>query len=253
LLDKWWGLVFGYVGLLGVAMVAHRRALRLDRYNKYLDYRALAEALRVQFFWKMAGLKDSVADHYLRTFRSDLDWIRQAVRACNLVAGGHDEPPKDGERLLPRLRQVLERWVQDQANYFGKSRPRNESYHRKCETAAGALFIAAVALAILAVPAHLSMGHINHWLIVGVFLSLAVAGLLHEYAESAAFAVQARKYEWMHSLFTKAARHLPVTLDAGDCEKAQRLLHELGDEALAENADWVIQHRTRPPRPPRPG
>lgn len=49
-------------------------------HNKYLDYRALAEGLRVQLFWWLAGIHDSVADHYLRKQRSELDWIRQAIR-----------------------------------------------------------------------------------------------------------------------------------------------------------------------------
>ena len=35
-----------------------------DYDNKYFDYRALAEGLRVQIFWRIAGLRDSVADHY---------------------------------------------------------------------------------------------------------------------------------------------------------------------------------------------
>jgi hypothetical protein len=48
--------------------------------DKYQDYRALAEGMRVQFYWRLAGLKLSVADHYLRKQRSELDWICSAIR-----------------------------------------------------------------------------------------------------------------------------------------------------------------------------
>src|SRR5207249_3830010 len=56
------------------------RARALELKTKYLDYRALAEGLRIQFFWQLADLKDSVADYYMRKQKSELDWIRNAVR-----------------------------------------------------------------------------------------------------------------------------------------------------------------------------
>ena len=34
----------------------------------------------MQIFWRLAGLRDSAADHYLRKQKSELDWIRNAVR-----------------------------------------------------------------------------------------------------------------------------------------------------------------------------
>ena len=37
-----------------------------DYQNKHQDYRALAEALRIQFFWHVAGVSEKVVDHYLR-------------------------------------------------------------------------------------------------------------------------------------------------------------------------------------------
>jgi len=43
------------------------------------DYRALSEALRIQFYWGMAGLRRSVASNYMQRIRSEMDWIRNAV------------------------------------------------------------------------------------------------------------------------------------------------------------------------------
>lgn len=53
------------------------------REQQYLDWRSLAEALRVQLFW--LAVRSSVADHYLSGDRDELDWIRQAAR--NTIVG----------------------------------------------------------------------------------------------------------------------------------------------------------------------
>jgi protein-S-isoprenylcysteine O-methyltransferase Ste14 len=55
-----------YLGMLLSAFAWYLWAKRRDYQNKYLDYRALAEGLRVQLFWWLSGLKEAVADHYLR-------------------------------------------------------------------------------------------------------------------------------------------------------------------------------------------
>ncbi len=44
-----------FVTGLGVAGVAKRR----EWHRKYIDYRALAEGLRVQSFWRLAGIVDN--------------------------------------------------------------------------------------------------------------------------------------------------------------------------------------------------
>jgi len=51
--------------LMLAAAFVYRRAKRNDYQNKFQDYRGLAEGLRIQFFWRLAGLNECVADHYL--------------------------------------------------------------------------------------------------------------------------------------------------------------------------------------------
>ena len=61
----------------------------------------LAEGLRVQFFWWLAGIHDSVADHYLRKQRGELDWIRQAIRMRTIQATSDNVRLQPGERFSP--------------------------------------------------------------------------------------------------------------------------------------------------------
>ena len=56
--------------------------------HRFHDYRALAEGLRVQMYWSAAGITRPVPrDYYLRRQRSELEWIRQALRAWTLTGG----------------------------------------------------------------------------------------------------------------------------------------------------------------------
>lgn len=263
-LTTWWMLATHLILLL-VGYGLYRRAQRRAYQPRYLDYRALAEALRVQIAWQWAGLTDAVADHYLRHFRGDLDWIRLAARNCFLVSGGStaDVPPADDGESLGRLRQVCERWIEDQRKFFAKRGPWNEGQELVFQLATRYLFRLAVLVAVVLVviqffsratghEAGPDAGHgmsatLHHGLIVALFCALVLSALIEDYAEYAAYAIHSRKYHWMAGLYATARDQLDVALDAGDVAKARLLLWELGKEALAENADWVVEHRDRLP------
>ena len=70
-------VVFTYIGYVLVKPGRFR--------TKHLDYRALAEGLRLQVFWRIAGLKKEVADYYLRKQRSELAWIRNRASPVRLL------------------------------------------------------------------------------------------------------------------------------------------------------------------------
>lgn len=295
-----WSIFLGCsIVLLLLAILVLSRTQAREIQVRHLDYRALAEALRVQFFWRMAGLRESVADHYLRTFRSELDWIRQAVRSCNLVAGAVSDPAESSPRAPPpirsnesivvrpeaqetasivvadrfaartgdhlhtaaaatgaQLREVFVHWVEDQAHYFKTSGPKNETWHRGFALAVKVFGTIAIVLAIIDFSVHVGRSlqlldrDWHHPLVVPAFLFLVLAGLAHQFAESAAYKVHAQKYEWMHSLFETARERVFELLSERNYAAAREVIRQLGEEAVAENADWVIQHRARPPRLP---
>ena len=254
LLTDVWALLACYTFLLVVAAVVSVRARQLQFQKKHLDYRALTEALRVQFFWHLAGLRDSVADHYLRTFRSELDWIRQAARACHLSTGGHAvKPLTRGDVDGIRLEIIGQHWIGNQRQYFAKSSQRDGRCHKKWKLAATVFYSLVVLLAVAALIVHLQEHHLSHELVVAIFVCAAAAALSHEHAEIQAFAAHSRRYEWMYSLFSRASIEYDALLADSDLVRVETLLRELGREALAENSDWVLQHRIRPVKSPIPG
>src|SRR6202022_4001745 len=87
------------------------------------DYRAIAEGLRVQFYWTASGSGESVASNYLQRQRGELGWIRKVIS----VAAFPYEPnrvrfnqlsPNDQRAALQNIRET---WIGGQHAYFKKA------------------------------------------------------------------------------------------------------------------------------------
>jgi hypothetical protein len=109
----------GYMLLLAIAIAVFLAVRQRSFQDKYQDYRALAEGLRVEFFWRLAGISSCSSGYYLRKHKNELEWIRGAVRSCALLAGV-------AEQVRPEL--LLEYWIEEQHRYFG---PKSMYYHRR--------------------------------------------------------------------------------------------------------------------------
>jgi hypothetical protein len=263
-----WFLVI-YLALIGLIFLRHRHVRDRDYQNKHQDYRALAEGLRIQIFWRLVGLKDSVAEHYLGEQRGELEWIRNALRTWDFTTRAGEKGVLHNVQPAQGVKIVQEYWIRAQKEYFvrkayqeHKEVERNERLIRFLMRISVALTAMLAGLLILPplesslglpVPASMiAVTHFieNHW-IHGSFmiatLMLAVsAGLLHGYNQQRAYSEHAKQCGRMGVLFDIADRHLQVMLDNGNMEGASALLRELGKEALAENGDWVLLHRERP-------
>jgi hypothetical protein len=245
---KPWGLACGYLGALGLAYAWYMWAKRYDYDNKYLDYRALAEGLRVQFFWRLAGLRHAVADHYLRKQRGELDWIRHAVRVWHLLTvdahSAASAPPTRTEE--DRLRILLKHWVEDQYAYFSKVALRDQMTFHKIKKVSYAFFLVGLAMGVIKV--FLSA---DHPILVVIGIAVILAALLFGYAKTRALSEHAKQYGRMSIIFANAKRHLEGLIKLGRCADAVALIEELGKEALVENGDWVLLHRERPLQVPK--
>jgi hypothetical protein len=226
-----------YVASLTAAWAVWYWAKRRDLRAKHLDARALAEGLRVQLFWRLGGVPDSAADHYLRKQRSELDWIRHAVRTVDLEA-----PRSAGAR---RPATVQRAWLESQAAWFAAAARRNETHDRYVRRTSATLFAVALALAFLK-----PFLDTAHPLVVLIGLFPVTAAFVKWWSERRAFGPLARQYERMAILFDAAARQNARALAAAEPGGSPRILFETGCEALAENGDWVLLHRERPLRVP---
>src|SRR6185437_8866584 len=114
-----------------VAVLAQRR----DWHRKYLDYRALAEGLRVQSYWRRAGIAmngehEFAHENFLQKQNVELGWIRNVMRASGLYPATATALPA-GEGL----RAVIAEWVGEpgrsgQVYYYERKAAERTRLHR---------------------------------------------------------------------------------------------------------------------------
>jgi len=216
----------------------------------HFDYRALAEGLRVQIIWKIAGIDASVADHYLGHQRGELNWIRQAIRN-HMVEPAHQSKSAISESEA--LQFSKSHWLADQHTYFsGKpNKPgaaiKNYNKSRIFSRLSGAsLGFGLILTCLLFVAAVMSASDdVLNTIIVVSGTSLIIAATLKTYAEKMAFFEQYNRYQKMGGIFEQAIHRFDEAVEDGDYKNARQILLAAGKEALAENSDWLILHRQR--------
>ncbi|MBV9998921.1 MAG: hypothetical protein JO015_07380 [Verrucomicrobia bacterium] len=108
------------LGLTLATWLAYFRFKTTAAAERYDDYRAIAEGLRVQFYWTACGSGESVASRYLQHQRGELGWIRNVVSA---VAFPYEPNRLQFNRLSPVaqravLRSIRIAWLDGQHAYF---------------------------------------------------------------------------------------------------------------------------------------
>jgi len=245
------GMSGGVVGLaILVRLIAGKRALDTE----HEDYRAMAEGLRVKFFWKLAGIKESVADHYFGKQRSELDWIRNGFRGWNAA----ESRPSHQESDLPeadwsnRLAFIRKYWIDNQQQYFDRAAERNARYHEWIERFGIGAMLGVVILGGVLGYLRLHRPEYPEPISIAFEMTLALAAILHHFNNRMAFAEHAKQYRRMAALFAHGSALMGKFLQRGDYTNAKICAKQVGDEALTENGDWVLLHRERPLEMPHP-
>jgi hypothetical protein len=224
--------------------------------TQYENYRAMAEGLRVRFFWKLAGIKESVADHYLGKQRSELDWIRHGFRGWNVAEDREDHGRSHSLDLNDqrnRLGFVHQHWIDHQKAYFSRSAKCNLRIHELLEWSGIICIGGVLALGLVFLfPCVRSDKAIFDCVAITLEALLATAALVHHFNNRMAYAAYAKQYGRMKSLFANGSHLIGTFLNLQDYKNACCCVEAVGREALAENGDWVLLRRDRPLEIPHP-
>ena len=240
-------LVLGVIVVVMLASVGvSALAVRGSWQRKYLDYRTLAEGLRVQFYWAAGGVTSGnvtkfAHDNFLQMQDAELGWIRNVMRVAGMEC---DVAP----HLEPRgLQFAIDEWIGDddsgQLGYYRKkSRLRIEAHHQTELVGRIGIWVTIVALAVLLYLGAGIPDVLKTPIVVGMGTVLLFVGVRQSYAKSTAEAELIKQYEFMYRIFRNARRRI----DEADTEAdKRRLLKVLGDAALEEHAQWILIHRER--------
>ncbi len=239
-------VILGYLAPMACAYGVYYWSKQRKNQEKFLDYRALAEGLRVQFFWRLAGLRESVASDYLGKQQSELDWIRQAIRNWNLLTGFVNDCNKPIH--IEALQAVKTYWVQGQSHYYRNAAIKQKKKMERLNLISKVFF--SIAMFVLT-PAMLIIHKfklggdlLDNWMQVATPASFVIAGAINYYNDKMLFSAQAKQYIRMGALFNKALKLLESNPD--NELQSRDVLLKLGKEAIAENGDWLLMHRERP-------
>ncbi len=255
---------------LGMLFLYWRHTEKKEIKDKFNDYRALAEALRVQFFWKLLGSRESVTDHYLRKFKREMGWILHAVRNVSIEANHACRTARPPDRNAS-FELAMRHWVEDQRAYFEKKCREKQENIEKQQAFTLRLFVLAMLLvaALFAIKGvfvfvlghaddPLGMEDVKEWLIgaslfVSIEVLLATGAARAAYVEKSGLLEEVKQFQRMLSLYKRAHRTIRERLAAGGPDKAEELLIELGREALTESGDWLLLQRSKPLEMPMEG
>lgn len=241
-------LLYAFLGLFALGFCLYEIARRGDWHRKYLDYRVLAEGLRVQFFRAIAGVGNAgdgrfAYENFLQMQDAELGWIRHVMRDVELQAS----PPTDtGEA---GLNFALNHWVggasdSGQLGYYANEARQRYRLHRLTEGVGALCLWSGIAIAVvLAVLARELDSVVRTVMLVLLGLLPLIAAIRGAYSYKRADKELIKQYRFMANIFRNARRRLNA---ASDAEEKREVLRVLGNAALDEHAEWILMHRERP-------
>jgi len=238
--------MFAFLSFFLIAAAIHYFAKRDGWHRKYLDYRALAEGLRVQFYWAAAGVTNEseskfTHDNFLQTQDPELGWIRNVMRVAGIRC---DAAPNTNPAGLDF---ALQHWIGDRENgqlgYYRKKAQERVMKHRFTERLGLASLLTSVSVVVLfAFAGPVIPDNLSDPLMVVMGTMLLLFGVRKGYAYSTAEKELIKQYEFMLRIFQNARRRLD---NARDIAEQRQILLALGGSALDEHAEWILMHRDR--------
>lgn len=242
-------LVLCYIGLLPAIALLVRVTSRERVEDRFLDYRALAEGLRVQFFWTLSGINENVSAHYLSKYEGLLTWIRKAVRSIEIVTS-QSEGKEAALRKKESLAITARFWIESQLAYFSSKK---EPLLLRTRQFGDVVFLSFVLTLIVALAFGMYVliagvgndGAINRFqILLGVIAAVGVAA--QAYKNKRAYEELQRRYGLAQQTYAAASRELEIGKVPPD-----KVLLAVGREALLENSDWLWTHRNLPIEVPK--
>jgi len=238
--------IIAFVVFFLIAAAIQKLGGKFAWHRKYLDYRTLAEGLRVQFYWAVAGVRsDSVSkfahDNFLQMQDSDLGWIRNVMRVAGLECDVSSSSTKAG------LTFSISEWIGDetsgQLGYYRRKAAEKIGRNTRTERYAGiVLWVSVAAFALFVFASDALADSVRGPVVILMGVLLLSIGIRQSYGHSVADFELIKQYEFMFRTFSKAFRRIK---QSDNDEERRRILRLVGDAALEEHAEWILMHRER--------
>ena len=204
--------IIAFVAFFVIAAALQKFGGKFAWHRKYLDYRTLAEGLRVQFYWAVAGVRsDSVSkfahDNFLQMQDSDLGWIRNVMRVAGLECDVSSSSTKAG------LDFAISEWIGDetsgQLGYYRRKAAEKIGRNTRTERFAGiVLWVSVAAFALFVFASDDLANSVRGPIVILMGVLLLSIGIRQSYGHSVADFELIKQYELMFRTFSKAFRRI---------------------------------------------
>ena len=250
-----------YLGVTLIMLLLAGRVWLWSIDNRFHEYRSLAEAMRIMFFWRLAGIRRPVWLAYLSRHSGVVHWIRHSIRSLEFCQDCLLPPPagRTADQKAACLSAVQTHWIDDQIKWFINAEDKHQRHYERwilvARLAIGASFLIAGILAALAI--YYGEGSFLRWggpmqslseplqIVLGTLAAagLAARGFLTRRADHEL----TKHYASQRQIF-EIAREMLDKFNKGTQSEwtAEQILEPLGKEALQEQAEWLWLRHSRP-------
>jgi hypothetical protein len=251
-------MIFVFLLLFALGALIALLAQRRGWHRKYLDYRALAEGLRVQSYWRRAGISvtgdpEFAHDNFLQKQDVELGWIRNVMRAAGLPAPGQAAALARAATPAPgELAGVIAEWIGEpglsgQLGYYERKAAERTRLHHRTEQIGLISLRGGIAISVFLAVFVFKLSQDAKTTLVAIMAVLSITAAVREaYAYRKADKELIKQYRFMQRIFASAYAALHATRDPLE---QRDILRALGEAALAEHAEWTLMHRERQVEP----
>ena len=236
-------MMLGCGAALLFAILVTREAKRFSSHRKYIEYRMLAEALRVQLFLRYAGSRTEAQRLMTWTQQREMPWILCAVCAMNA-----EKPPE-------KIRDIRGCWVENQRVYHEKAGRRTAAQCRRNDRLLRPAAVCAILLYCGGIVFELLCGglifppavHVQDpafWrTVLKILLGTVSAGTLFLASYYGKMSLERKRTD--HAKMEAFFRTVDRQTEAWG--QTEELLETLAREELTENGNWCSYQRDNAP------
>ena len=254
-------MLVGYGGLILIAACCTLMFSKKRYHEKYVLYRVLAEAMRIQLYMDIANITEFITHIPCWKRTKELRFVNDTCRVM-----------QKNEKMLfdsSCIRYLENCWIEPQLNYHRDAIAGKGGKHQLNKSMAHILLFAAILIFIVvaiieaAFPYIMDIEMTNFFRYVFPFVSdtltwnalfkillgfvSATAAFVANYYGKLALPEQMRGSERMYKLYSQANAKLYAVANEGDLQAAKKIIVLLADKALEENLDWYAYYADNTP------
>ncbi len=242
-------LAAGYLGLVTGAWGSAVKMRFEKQQLRHIDYRMIAESIRVQIAWNAGGLNKLVTSEFRLGQHSAVGGIQSILNSIFCMSESCKVDSCRELKEAESLRSLTEKFFSEQENYFLKAQERDRRKLKRRKRISLIFLVVGFGAVVVYMVSDFSYPILESI----TAMAFVTAGLLTSLSELQGLREHMYQYQQMHKIYHTAGQAFQKELDDQDVVRAKEILEAVGEEAILESTSWLQTHRSRPIESPEAG